>query len=69
MMGFESDDKELDISLSHDPDGAFVARVIHRPTGTIKISDSFETQEEAVADALNGLAELVEARRKGLGSN
>ena len=64
-MGFESGDKELDVSISRDEQGMYVARIIHRPTRTIKISDAFQTQEEAVTDALRGLADLVEKQRGG----
>lgn len=61
-MGFESGDKELDVSISRDAKGLYTARIIHRPTGAIKISNSLSTQEEAVDDALDGLSELVTQR-------
>ena len=59
---------DVDIMVEQDKDGYWIARVIHRGTGTIKISDLFKEKEAAIADATEGLLELLQERLKGLGS-
>ena len=58
---------DVDIVVEQDSDGYWIARALHRSTGTIKISDLFPEKDQAVEDAANGLLELVVERMKGLG--
>lgn len=62
------DENDVDIMVEQDEKGYWIARVIHRGTGTIKISDLFQEKEAAIADATQGLLELLQERLKGLGS-
>ncbi|MCI5066726.1 hypothetical protein MRY87_13475 [bacterium] len=58
---------EVEIMVEQNADGQWLARALHRTTGTIKISDLFFTREEAITEAVEGLAELIRARQSGLG--
>lgn len=60
-------DDDVDVMVEQDPKGLWCARMIHRVTGTIKISDMCEDRESAIASATEGLAELLKERIKGLG--
>lgn len=60
---------ELDIHTYQDEEGNYVARILHRPSSTMKISDAFRVKDAAIDDALKGLKDLIRERRKGLGAN
>lgn len=60
-------DEEVEIVIDHRSDGYYQARAFHRATGTIKISELSEDREQAIQDATEGLALLIEERQKGLG--
>lgn|GEM_PF-5202657 len=59
---------DIDIMVEQDSSGHWIARVIHRATGTIKISDLHPEREQAIADASQGLIELLKERLQGLGN-
>jgi hypothetical protein len=59
-------DNELTIHTEQDEEGYWIARVFHRPSATIKISNKFLIEQEAVDSAKKELAELVAERKKGL---
>jgi hypothetical protein len=61
----EIPDSELQISFDQDDEGRFIARVYHKPSATIKISDYFWEKDEALAQAKEELEQLVAERRKG----
>ncbi len=63
--GFPSD--EIDLHVETNEEGHFIARVFHRPTSTLKISDYHMLRDEAVSQVLEELKELIEQRRNGLG--
>lgn len=52
-------DSELKVDYDTDVEGRFIARVYHKPTSTIKISDYFWEKEDALKQAKKELAELV----------
>ena len=58
---------EVDLHIDQDPASGFVARVLHRPTMTLKISDWSPTAAEAVAQVIADLDELLKQRLQGLG--
>ena len=60
-------DEEIETSYDQNEDGLWIARVFHKPTSTIKISDYFLEKSAALQQALSELNELVEERLKGLG--
>lgn len=58
---------DVDIMVEQDANGHWIARIIHRGTGTMKISNLFPERDQAIADATRGLLELLKARLEGLG--
>ncbi len=58
---------DIEIMVEQDAKGYWIARILHRPTGTIKMSDLFKEREQAIADATEGFLELLKERMKGLG--
>ena len=64
----ELPEDELNIHVEENEEGLFIARVMHMPTMTIKISDLFHTKDEAVKHAKEELFELVSLRGDGLGN-
>ncbi len=58
---------DVDIMVEQDSDGLWAARIIHRPTGTMKISAECSSREEAISEATQGLFELLKERLQGLG--
>jgi hypothetical protein len=62
----ELSDKELDIHTEQDDEGYWIARIFHRPTASIKISDKFLIEQQAIDMARKELEELVAERKKGL---
>jgi len=67
FQGRFMDQDEVDIMVEQDARGLWIARVLHRGTGTVKISDLFPEKEQAIADASKGLIELLKERLQGLG--
>ena len=67
MSNFDLPEDELDISYEQDEEGRWIARIFHKPTSTIKISDYFWEQSDAFEQAVTELKELITERRKGLG--
>lgn len=67
-MEIDLPEEELDINISQDQAGCFIARIFHKPSATIKISDRYGTEQEALENALQGLKELIAEKRKGLGA-
>ena len=61
-------DEELEIHVEQDLETGFIARVLHRPSLTLKISDWWPSEDEAVKQAKAELTELLSERLKGLGS-
>jgi len=61
------DQDDVDIMVEQDSRGLWIARILHRGTGTVKISDLFPEKEQAIADASKGLIELLKERLQGLG--
>ena len=60
--------EELSIHFEVTPLGYYIARVLHLPTTTCKISNMFHSKEEALAEALEELESLISARKQGLDS-
>ena len=58
---------DVDVLVEQDGNGLWIARIIHRGTGTMKISNLWPEREQAIAEATEGLLELVKARLEGLG--
>jgi len=52
-------DSELRIEYDNDDEGRFIARVYHKPSSTIKISDYFWDKEDALKQAKEELTELI----------
>ncbi|MCB0330247.1 MAG: hypothetical protein KDD70_11295 [Bdellovibrionales bacterium] len=60
-------DDEVEIMVEQAVNGTWTARALHRASATIKISDMFDTKDEAIKDAMLGLVILLEEKQKGLG--
>lgn len=60
---------DVDIFVEKNEDGHWIARILHRPSGTIKISNLFPTRDQAIADASEGFIELLTERLKGFGKS
>lgn len=60
-------DEELNIHSEKDEDGRWITRILHLPTGTIKISDLHYSKVSAEEQAREELVVLLEERQKGLG--
>lgn len=58
---------EIDLHIEETEDVYFIARALHRPTMTIKISDWWPTRDEAIKQVLYDLEELLADRLAGLG--
>lgn len=61
------DQEDVDVMVEQDKDGYWIARILHRPSGTIKISDLFPEKEQAIANASEGFLELLKERLAGFG--
>ena len=59
--------EEVDLHLDQDEEGHWIARVYHRPSTTIKISDYFWDKEDAVEQVMRELQELLHEKKQGLG--
>lgn len=66
-MEFEDLNDEIDVHIEKDQNGAYVARVFHKLSATIKFSDPCDTPQAATENAVEGLMELLKERMKGLG--
>lgn len=58
-------DSELQISFDQDEEGRYIARIFHKPSSTIKISDYFWEKDDALKQAKEELEVLVAERSKG----
>ena len=62
----ELDEKELNIHTEQDDEGYWIARIFHHPTSSIKISNRFLIEQQAIDEATAELKELILERKKGL---
>ena len=64
----EIPEEEFNIFSEQDDDSFWTVRIIHIPTGTIKISDPHWSKAVAEEQAKEELVELIKERQEGLGS-
>ena len=66
-MEFEDLKDEIDLFVERAADGNYVARVFHKLSGTIKISEPCGDADAATKNAVDGLMDLLKERMKVLG--
>lgn len=66
-MDFEDINDDIDVHIERDLSGKYTARLFHKLSMTIKISDPCDTQQEAIEQALEELLYLIKEKKKGLG--
>lgn len=63
----ELPEEEIDIHCEQDEELYWIARIFHKTSSTIKISNRHLLRDEAIDEARKGLIELLIERKQGLG--